>query len=51
MKQLPCIKQYVIGQRLKTTITMTNNLTDMLSDDSFYLDPTRLDRLAIIEMV
>jgi len=36
---------------LKTTIPMTNNLTDMLSDDSFYLDPTRLDRLAIIEMV
>ena len=27
MKELPCIKQFVLGQRLKTIITMTNNLT------------------------
>jgi len=30
MKQLPCIKQYVLGYHLKTVTTMTNNLTDML---------------------
>ena len=28
MKQLPCIKHYVLGQRLKTKVTMANNLTD-----------------------
>ena len=39
MKQLHCIKQYILGQRLKTIITMTNNLTHMLFDDSFFLDP------------
>jgi len=39
MKQLPCIKQYVLGQRLKTILTMTNNLTDTIFDDSFYLGP------------
>jgi len=26
MKQLPCIKQYVLGRRLKSIITITNNL-------------------------
>jgi len=30
MKQLPCIKQYVLGERLKTIITMTNDLTDTI---------------------
>ena len=30
MKQLPCNKQYVLGQRLKTIITKTSNLTDPL---------------------
>ena len=40
MKQLPCIKQYVLAyKRLKTIIPMTNNLTDMIFDDNFYLDP------------
>ena len=39
IKQLPCIKQYVQGQCLKTMITMTNNLTDMIFDESFYLGP------------
>ena len=38
MKQLPCIGQYVLGQRLKTIITMTNNLTDMSFDDNSYVD-------------
>jgi len=37
MKQLPCINQYVLGYRLKTIITMTNTLTDMIIDDNFYL--------------
>jgi len=33
MAQLPCIKQYVdlLGQRLKSIITMTNNLTGITS--------------------
>jgi len=31
MAQLPCIKQYVLGKRLKTTIIMTYNLPDTLS--------------------
>jgi len=26
MKQLPCIKQYILGKRLKTLITMTNTV-------------------------
>ena len=40
MKQLPSIKQYVLAyKRLKTIIPMTNNLTDMIFDDNFYLDP------------
>jgi len=39
MKQLPCTKQYVLGYGLKTIITMTNNLTDMIFDDNFYLGP------------
>jgi len=30
MKQLPCIKQYVLGKHLKTIITMTNYLTDTI---------------------
>ena len=30
MKQLPCMKQYVLGQHLKAIITMTNKLTDMI---------------------
>ena len=37
MKELPCIKQYVLKKRLETIITMTNNLTDMIFDDKFYL--------------
>jgi len=28
MKQLPDIKQYILGKCLKPIITMTNNLTD-----------------------
>ena len=32
MKQLPCIKKFVLGQCLKTIISMTNNLTDMIFD-------------------
>jgi len=39
MKQLPCIKQYVLGQLLKSIITMTNNLTYMIYYNRFYLDP------------
>ena len=35
MKQLPCIKQYVLGQRLKTIIIMTNNLTDTIFNNDF----------------
>jgi len=38
MKQLPCSNKYVQEKRLKTIITATNNLTDMLFDYSFYLD-------------
>ena len=34
MKQRPYIKQYVLGQCLKTIIT-TNNLTDTIFDDIF----------------
>jgi len=33
------IKQHVLEKRLKTIITMTNNLTDMIFNDNFYLDP------------
>jgi len=51
MKQLACLKQYVLGRRLNTVITMTNNLTDMTYNDNFYLDPRALDRLAIREML
>jgi len=29
------LKQYVLGNRLKTIITMTNNLTDMKFEDEF----------------
>jgi len=40
MKQLPCIEQYELGQCLKTIKkTMTNNLIDMIFDDSFHLGP------------
>jgi len=39
MKQLPCIEQYVLGYCLKTKLTMSNNLTDMMFNDNFYLDP------------
>ena len=46
MKQIPCNKQYVLEKRLKTIITMTNNLTDVIFDDNFYFDPRTLDRLA-----
>jgi len=35
MKQRPYIKQYVLGQCLKTIITTTNNLTDTIFDDIF----------------
>jgi len=30
MKQLPCIKQYVLDKHLKTIKTRTNNLTDTI---------------------
>jgi len=30
MKQLPCIKQYVLGYRLNIITKMTNTLTDMI---------------------
>jgi len=39
MKQLPCIKQYVLGQHLNIIVTMTNNLADMIFENRFYLDP------------
>ena len=39
MKHLPCIKQYVLGKRLKTILTITNSLTDMIFDANFYPDP------------
>jgi len=39
MKQLPCIKQYVLGYCLKTIITMNNSLTDMIFDDNLIIDP------------
>jgi len=39
MKELPCIKQYVLEKRLKTIITMANNLAGMIFADNFYLDP------------
>ena len=40
MKQQPKrIKRYVLGQGLKSIITMTNNFTDKIFDDSFYLGP------------
>ena len=38
-EKIPCIKQYVLGQLLKTIITMTNNLTYTILDDNFYFDP------------
>ena len=31
MKHLHCIARDILGQRLKTIITMTNNLTDTIS--------------------
>ena len=34
MKDLPCINQYVLGQRLEALITITNNSTDMIFDVS-----------------
>ena len=46
MQQLPCLKQYVLGVRLKTIITLTNNLTDMIFDDNLSW-PTCQDRLTI----
>jgi len=36
MKQLPCIKRYVLIELLKSIIARTNTLTDMNLDDSFY---------------
>ena len=39
MRQLPCIKQYVQGKRLKSIESMTNNLTNIVLYDNFYLDP------------
>ena len=39
MNQLPCIKQYVPGYRLRTMIAMNNNLTDMIFNDHLYFDP------------
>jgi len=43
MKQLPCIKQYILGQRLKTITTMTKqfDIHDFLikfSLISWYID-------------
>ena len=46
MQQLPCLKQYVLGVCLKTIITLTNNLTDMIFDDNLSW-PTCQDRLTI----
>ena len=43
MKQIPCIKQYVLGQCLKTIITITNNITDMIFDDSFFTEVLEKD--------
>ena len=39
MKQFPCIKQHVLGKRLKTIITMTNKLNkhDFLIKFSFII--------------
>ena len=37
VKQLTCIKQYVLEYLLKTIKTMTNNLVGMIFDDSLYL--------------
>jgi len=37
LKELLCIKQFELVKILKTVITMANNLTDMMFDDSFYL--------------
>jgi len=37
------IKQYVPGQRWKTIILMTCNLTDLIFDDSFYLCLRKID--------
>ena len=37
IKQLTCIKQYVLEYLLKTIKTMTNNLVGMIFDDSLYL--------------
>ena len=37
MKQLPCMIRTMIA--LETLITMTNNLTDIIFDASFNLDP------------
>ena len=39
MKQLPCMKQNVLEQRLKTIITMTINVTNMFFNANFYPDP------------
>jgi len=39
MKQLHCIKQYVLGEHLTTIITMNNYFADMIFDDKFYLYP------------
>jgi len=36
MKQLSFIKYFVLGLRLKTIITMTNILADLIFDVSFY---------------
>jgi len=36
MTQLPCIKNIILGWPI---ISMTNDLTDMIFDDSFYHDP------------
>jgi len=44
MKELPCIKQYVLEKRLKT-ITMTNNLAGMIFADNSILTPGLARRL------
>jgi len=36
MKHLPCIKQYVPGKCLKSIITITYKLTDMIFSDFLF---------------
>jgi len=40
MARLPCIRLHMLGQPLKTIITLTNNLTDFMFDESLYFGPS-----------